>query len=180
MADNYTQFSDVVGNLTAEEAAWWEEQLKQISVINGKEVPLENPDDPRLFTGETYRGYRLWFNPDKTPTIDVDDPSYLGFESELMDDADADGSGRHLWIYAEVSGEPELVGLAVQKFLKKFRPDQCWSLTYSASCSKPRVGEFGGGAVFVTADDIKWENAYDFIAAREREFKSPGRAHSKE
>jgi hypothetical protein len=51
----------------------------------------------------------------------------------------------------------------VQKFLTKFRPDQCWSLTYSTTCSKPRVSEFGGGAVFVTAETIQWQNAYDFI-----------------
>ena len=63
------------------------------------------------------------------------------------------GWGRHLWVYAEESGSPDNVAWLVQKFLKKFRPDQCWSLTYSTTCSKPRVGEFGGGAVFVTADD---------------------------
>ncbi len=26
-------------------------------------------------------------------------------------------------------------------------------VTYATTCSKPRLGEFGGGAVFVTADD---------------------------
>jgi hypothetical protein len=60
----------------------------------------------------------------------------------------------------------------VQKFLKKFRPDQCWSLTYATTCSKPRAGEFGGGAVFVTADEIKWQNAYDFIEDQRAAFKA--------
>ena len=77
-----------------------------------------------------------------------------------------DGWGRHLWFYAEESGSPDNVAWLVQKFLKRFRPDQCWSLTYAATCSKPRVGEFGGGAVFVTADD-------DLLAERLRFHRGP-------
>jgi hypothetical protein len=59
----------------------------------------------------------------------------------------------------------------VTKFLKEFRPDQCWSLTYATTCSKPRVGEFGGGAVFVTADAISWQNAYGFIEEQRAAFQ---------
>jgi hypothetical protein len=40
-----------------------------------------------------------------------------------------------------------------------------------------QMGEFGGGALFVTAERVRWENAYDFIEqeraafeARKREF----------
>ena len=58
----------------------------------------------------------------------------------------------------------------VQKFLKKFRPDQCWSLTYATTCSKPRLGEFGGGAVFVTADSICWNSSYDFVEEQRMAF----------
>ena len=69
-------------------------------------------------------------------------------------------------------GNADNVAWLVQKFLKKFRPDQCWSLTYAATCSKPRVGEFGGGAMFVTANKIKWQNAYDFIEEQRTAFKA--------
>ena len=51
------------------------------------------------------------------------------------------------------------------------RPDQCWSLTYATTCSKPRLGEFGGGAVFVTADNIRWNNSYDFVAEQRNAFE---------
>jgi hypothetical protein len=37
-------------------------------------------------------------------------------------------------------------------------------LTYANTCEKPRVGEFGGGAMFVTADNIVWEDSYTFVA----------------
>ena len=79
-----------------------------------------------------------------------------------MTTTDKGGWGRHLWVYAEESGNPDNVAWLVQKFLKKFRPDQCWSLTYATTCSKPRAGEFGGGAVFVTADAIMWQNCLRF------------------
>jgi hypothetical protein len=86
-----------------------------------------------------------------------------GFECVFDDDTAKDGWGRHLWLYADNWGNPENVAHLVQKFLKMFRPDQCWSLTYAATCSKPRVGEFEGGAIFVTADAIQHQNAHTFI-----------------
>ena len=59
----------------------------------------------------------------------------------------------------------------VQKFLKRFRRDQCWSLTYANTRSKPRLGEFGGGAVFVTADEICWNDCYDFVEEQRKTFQ---------
>jgi hypothetical protein len=67
---------------------------------------------------------------------------------------------RHLWLYAEEFGCVDRVAHLVQKFLRRFRPEDCWSLTYATTCSRPRVGEFGGGAVFVAADRIKWINSH--------------------
>ena len=52
-------------------------------------------------------------------------------------------------------------------------------MTYARTCSKPRVGEFGGGAVFVTADEVKWENAYDFVE-EERHALSENRGRRQE
>jgi hypothetical protein len=40
------------------------------------------------------------------------------------------------------------------------------------TCSKPRAGEFGGGAVFVTADAICWQNTYDFIGQEQAVFEA--------
>jgi len=85
---------------------------------------------------------------------------------------DKGGWGRHLWVYSQESGNPDNVAWLVQRLLKKFRPDLCWSLTYATTCSKPRAGEFGGGAVFATADEIRWENAHDFIARQLGQFKA--------
>ncbi len=164
MADNYLQFSEVIANLTEPEEAWLKEQLQPIRVFGGNEyaedaAPAEQAD-------AEWDGIR--FLRDKTDY----DPKWdaLGFEFDFCDDQDRGGWGRHLWLYAEEWGDGGNVAWLVQKFLKKFRPDQCWSLSYAATCSKPRVGEFGGGAVFVTADTIAWQDSGDFIEGQRAAF----------
>ena len=105
------------------------------------------------------------------PGCEPDDAENVGFEHEFSDD-DKDGDwGRYVWLYAEEWADVERVAHLVQKFLKKFRPDQCWSLSWATTCSKPRVGEFGGGALFVTAGAVAWQNAYDFIEDQKRALK---------
>lgn len=168
MADNYLQFSEVLANLTAPEEAWLKEQLQPIRVFGDKEYPEDAVPTDLADTEADWTGVRfLRDNGDCDPDWDA-----LGFEYNFHDDHDSGGWGRHLWVYAEESGNPDNVAWLVQKFLKKFRPDQCWSLTYAATCSKPRVGEFGGGAVFVTADEIKWQNAYDFVEEQRTAFEA--------
>ena len=101
---------------------------------------------------EQWYGCRAWRD---LPDYDPHDGVPVGFEYAFHDDHDTpDGWGRHLWLYTEESGSPERVAHLVQKFLGRFRPNQCFSLTYATTCSKPRAGEFAGGAVFVTADRI--------------------------
>ncbi len=87
----------------------------------------------------------------------------VGFEWEFDTDEEWD---RHLWIYAEAFGDPEEVAVVVQKFLRQFRPYDFFTLTYSQTCSKMQVGMFSGGAVFVTAKDIEYQSANDFLAKR--------------
>jgi hypothetical protein len=143
MANNYLQFSASLDDLTSEEAKWLEEQLAEDE--NHCPVFLRDHEDS-----------------------EDDDYTYSGFECEFQE-----REGKcYLWLVAEESGAPGRVAHLVQKFLKRFRPDQCWSLTYATTCSKPRVGEFGGGAVFVTADEVRWQNAYEFIAQQQSTFKA--------
>jgi hypothetical protein len=159
VADNYLQFSEVVANLTEQEEAWLKDQLQPVRAFGEKEYPEDAVPADLADTDADWSGVRfLRDKPDHDAQWDA-----LGFEHGFHEDHDTGGWGRHLWLYAEVWGDASNVAWLVQKFLKQFRPNQCWSLTYSATCSKPRVGEFGGGAVFVTADTIQWQNAHDFI-----------------
>jgi hypothetical protein len=135
MADNFLQFSESLDSLTPAEADWLREQLAEDPIANC----------PRFLLDFTDR--------------EADDTDY-GFQYEF----EGDSNDRHLWISAEERGDVERVAHLIQKFLRRFRPDQCWSLTYATTCSKLRLGEFGGGAAFVTVDDIRWNDSYDFVA----------------
>ncbi len=120
MANNYTLFSEVIPNLTDEEAQWLDEKLT---------------------TGLDGSGVLYQFDLDRYP-----------------------------WLHADESADLEQVATFVQGFLQQFRPDQCWSLTFACTSSNPRVGEFSGGAAFVTASDIKWLGVHEFIAEQTRAF----------
>lgn len=163
MADNFLQFSETLPNLTAEEAAWLEGQLQPIVAFGDREFP---EDDPAIST--------LLGNPDYSgPRFLRDDPDFdcrydeLDFEFAFQDEREA----RSLWLYADTYGNPEHVAWLVHKFLKRFRPDQCWSLTYTNTCSKPKVGEFSGGAVFVTAAEVQQQTADDWVQQQRAAFK---------
>jgi hypothetical protein len=163
MPDYFTQFSEVFDHLTADEEAWLRQQLTHIYVFGEKEyADGELPESLKPDEAD-WSGYRLWRG------AGASDPDYLSFDYEFDED---DRWGRHLWVYAMDFGEPARVVELARKFLKRFRPDQCWELTFASACSNPGVGDFGGGAVFVTADEIRRNSAYDFIEQQRRLFDS--------
>jgi hypothetical protein len=167
VADNYLEFSEVVANLTEPEEEWLKEQLQPVRVFGEKEYSEDAVAADLADRNADWSGVRfLRDKADRDPEWDA-----LGFECSFQDDPDTGGWGRHLWFYTDGCGDADNVAWLVQKFLKKFRPDQCWSLTYSTTCSKPRAGEFGGGAVFITADAICWQNAYDFVEDQRAAFR---------
>jgi hypothetical protein len=134
MADNYLQFSETLDALTPPEADWLREQL------------AEDPatDCPRFLAD--------------FPDREADDCD-CGFQYEFEDSS----NGLSLWLSAEERGDVLRVAHLVREFLRRFRPTLCWSLTYATTCSTIRPGEFGGGAVFVTADEIRSHDCYGLI-----------------
>jgi hypothetical protein len=87
----------------------------------------------------------------------------LGFDWQIFDEPAA---ARRLSLYAEESGDPLAVGRFVQAYLKRFQPEGSFALTYACTCDKPRAGEFGGGAIFVTAKSFDSFDAHDWLAER--------------
>jgi hypothetical protein len=168
LANNYLQFSEVIQQLTPAEERWLNEQLSFVYVFDGEELDEEHLPGTKHPEDADYRGCRAFSDMEDADSGDDD----AGFEHAFgTDEGGPENWGRHLWIYAEEGGDVERVAHLVQKFLKKFRPDECWSLSYSTTCSKPRVGEFGGGAVFVTANDIKWQSTFAFICDELKAFQ---------
>ena len=169
MADNYLEFSETLNNLTAEEEAWLKEQLQPIVAFGNKEFSEGDPTIATLPGTPDFTGPRfLRDNPDFDSSYDV-----LGFEFDFCDEDTP--PARYLWLYADGYGDPAHVAWLIHKFLKRFRPDQCWSLTYANTCSKPRVGEFSGGAEFVTATEIKQQNADDWVQQQRAALKQNGK-----
>ena len=172
MADNFTEFSEVVPNLSDQEWSWLKSQFEMIAVIDGREHPIDEiPVELSAQTPE-WRGCRGLRGFGEYDPEFVSEPE---FQFEFVED-DPD-EGRYLWIYSNDYGNIDKVGHFVQTFLKRFRPNECWSLTYACTCSKPRVGQFGGGTVIVTASDIIWHDAHA-IADRVTRELSPQRQGS--
>lgn len=80
--------------------------------------------------------------------VDPDGFGYRGFGAELDDDG--------VWFYADEFGDPDRVARVVQEFFRQCDKDGFFGFEWAETCSKPRVDEFSGGAVLVTADEIRW------------------------
>ena len=141
MANNYTQFSETVDDLTPEEIEWWEKELQPYDELE---------EDEQKAWLEEGRG--------------VDDPDHWpSFSWEVQND--------YLWIYADEYGNVDNVGIAVQRFLERFRPNGYFTLSWATWCSRPRIGEFQGGALFVTHEGVEWMTTWNWLNKKERERK---------
>ncbi|HEX3654934.1 MAG TPA: hypothetical protein VGG64_15185 [Pirellulales bacterium] len=165
MANNYLEFSEVLDQLTEDERRWLEEQLETVFVFGDHEYTAQTLPSDLSEEDADWTGLRVLRDfPD-------DEGGETDFEFAFYDDPE---NGQYLWFCANEGGDPGQVGHLVQKFLRQFRRDQCWSLTYATTCSKPRIGEFSGGALFVTADSVELIDAHDIVEQRRVAFR--GRA----
>lgn len=155
MADYYVEFSETLPQLSAAEAAWLANQLQCVVLIGETEYSADQVSD--LVDAETV----IWHGPRflRGATGYEESPEQAAFCYEFCEDT-ADGQcTRYLWLYSEDHADLEQVALLVQKFLREFRPQAVWTMTYATTCSKLRYGAFGGGAGIVTADAIVWHDA---------------------
>lgn len=75
-----------------------------------------------------------------------------------------------VWFHGDDGGNVEKIAHIVQQFLVKFRPNDYFTLTWACWCSKPRLGQFDGGAMFVTAHEAKFHNVSEWLDQRETEW----------
>jgi len=151
MANNYLQFSEVIQLKSEAEKEWVEWYL---GIIPGSD---ESDAFEKLSDQSEYERQLERYN------LQTDDLS-LNFQWNTGEEND-------LWIYADESGDVDNVALFVQDYLRKFAPDESFGITYASTCSKMRVGEFGGGAAFVTSDEIDWVDAGSWVAENRKRFK---------
>ena len=155
MADYYLEFYETVSGLSEPEAAWLADQLLCIAVIGGVAYPADEIPE-----GAT-TGQVDWLGPRFLLGVEgyEESPEEPAFCFKLGVDDDEGDCDRYLWLYSEDHADLDQVALLAQNFLREFRPADVWTITYATTCSKPRVGAFGGGAGIVTADTIVWYDA---------------------
>jgi hypothetical protein len=154
MADNFMVFSEVIPHLIDDEAHWCQSRLDHLESLFDGDL-TKDAEDPAL---------RL------LPEDSTYDPNCGSFLWAVQKENDTEW-GRHLWLYADEGFDPETVATFAQEFLKRFRPLSSFAFTWSETCSKPRVGEFGGGAGFVTADDVQFFHTHEWVRERHTAFQ---------
>jgi len=99
----------------------------------------------------------------RADVIDIED--WPGFQWEVQQPSN------DLWLYAEESGNVMHVGEFVRAFLARSRPAACCHLSWAETCSRPRLGEFGGGGLFVTASSVQSWSAHEWLAQQRARFQ---------
>ena len=136
MANNYVQFSTAIEELTEEESAWLADLL----------ITLRCAEDFDLLSDEGTADYEDRYHYVVTAF------RILAYEDLFSVDTELKKEKGYLWIYSEESGNVDQAVLLIQEFLKEFRPADVHFLSWSETCSKMRINEFGGGTVLITAD----------------------------
>ncbi len=152
MANNYLQFSASIADLTPGEKDWVEDLLGASDDLEATCTELGIPMPPDTNAGDS-----------------------LDFEWEVQtygvaSDGPSDASSM-LWLYAEESFDPDHVAWFAQQFLRRFRPLESFTFEWAATCSKPVIGYFSGGAAFVTANGIEFFTTAKWVENKVTEFE---------
>jgi hypothetical protein len=177
MVEHYVQFCEVLPHLDPGEEAWLKGQLEYVYVLEDGEVVAE--EEPGTFSppaeieGRTivWEGYRFLQDSEEAQVAAGD--SNRGFDCAFQTD-EVGTMGRCFRVFSEESGEPLYLARLVQRFLARFRPEECWSLSYAETCSKPCVREFGGGGIVVTATEVFVQTTGDYLDEVEHLVRSLG------
>lgn len=161
MADYYSLFSILIPLQSPEEVEWCREQLSIDDILSGCE---EDNSGRLLLPEEAKQKYVL--------ADHCAESNYLGFEYEIQE-SDR-GELPSLWLYCHDSFDSESLIIFLMAFLKKFHPDGVISIGICHTCSRPIVNSYGGGAIVITADDVRSMSTGDWIYEQERELIGEG------
>jgi hypothetical protein len=153
MANNYSYFSETIGDLTPAEMEWIETVLF-IEPFEGGDVKCKEAVSALI---------------DKLGVEELEFESWPGFEWEI--DGSLSMQDNNLYF------DTDPLFIFIQSFIRKFRPDMIFSMTWADVCDQPRIGEFGGGWAVITKDavhcDNTWSAAKACVSDIERERKDP-------
>ena len=150
MANSYLEFSEAIGDITEEEKKW----------IEGI------PDRGDYEDNEKYEDEDAWMKAYAEALT-----AYGISGQEMLDEGNIDmfpnftcviDTAGDWWLSTHDYewGYPHHAAMVVQGFIKKFRPDFVFKLTWCEYCDKPRIGEFGGGWLVVDKDRVVFGNVW--------------------
>jgi len=155
MANNYTQFSEVIEGLTPA-ACEWIETILCLDSYDGEE--REKIAQMLQLEGET---------------SDLDD--WPGFQWKIEGQGTGADCKHSLWLYAEEVCDFYQVELFVHSLICAFMPDYIFTLTAAETCSRLRCGEFGGGWMVITKDGAVGSNTWSDAEAYVKTLKKGAR-----
>lgn len=81
---------------------------------------------------------------------------YMGIEIMVKSDG--------IWFFSEEDGNPDTVERMVKALLEELEIDEPFCFSWSHTCSKPRLDEFGGGACSVKrGHESYWVDALSHV-----------------
>lgn len=158
MANNYSLFSTVLGDITKEEEAYLRKDLQDYTPPDSEDFDIQ-----AMWLEE-------WANEHGLEQDDADPncwPNFCWTWEKTKDDIS------ELLLYSEEGFDENHLISFIQRFLKKFRPDFTFMVEGANTCSKHRPDEFGGWWLVITANEVVGGNTSDAMreAAAEMEGK---------
>jgi hypothetical protein len=144
MTNNYLQFSQMLHGVPKEAVPWIEEVLK----FDAAEA------DEKEFV--TLRNHLMaWYD-------DVDLEFFPGFDAQLEKEENETYS---LWLHSDESGDLNTLAAFVFALIRKFMPNEEFTLSAAMYCDKLRIDESGGYYLVVNKDGITqgstWESIHE-------------------
>jgi hypothetical protein len=141
MADYHEHFSDqLIVKLTDEEREWVEKILRPVDC---HDYPSEDPELQECWD----------FLMEHIDREIIEDDVWPRFNCEIDDEG--------VWMYDDGGCfQATHVVEFVHLFIKKFRPKMVWKMTWAGSCTRPQLGQFGGGWAVVDVHGAAFGNVW--------------------
>uniref|UniRef100_A0A6M3LRZ7 Uncharacterized protein n=1 Tax=viral metagenome TaxID=1070528 RepID=A0A6M3LRZ7_9ZZZZ len=85
-----------------------------------------------------------------------------------VEEYDRDGE-TYLYLFSEEYGDWDELSEVLKNCLK-YLPIDYFTIQIANTCSKMRHGEFGGCALFITKEEIKYCDIWDWLMEQEKDF----------
>ena len=88
----------------------------------------------------------------------------------LAEERDDSGKLTSLVIYSEETANTGGLADAIHMVMAHYQSKKCIGFQMAFDCSKPRIDAFGGGAVFITANRVRYFSSGQWLEQQEQQF----------